>query len=426
MSFAIQVQNISKLYSKGHGSKTSQKALSFRPAGSFVSPKKKSEYLNFFPGPSEDTFWALKDVSFDVSQGEVVGIVGRNGSGKSTLMKLLSKLTEPTTGKIILRGKTASILEVGTGFRPDLTGKENIFLNGAILGMSYREIQRKFDAIVEFSGVEQFIDTAVKHYSSGMYMRLAFSVASQLEPEILIMDEVLAVGDLEFQKKCLRRISEIARAGKTVLFVSHSFAHIVNICTRGIEISNGRIIYDGKPDQLIEKCVKSIERESAPADFRLQHFNQSDFFSIEQILLKNSNGNESLEVNFKEEFEIEIKIKVILRVEKIRVGAGFSNLMDTWIGRTHYPEKENEVLDLPPGEYRFRFSFSNPLWPGSYYVGVGAHQVTENGLKTLDYIPQALLFSVNSVSHNRNIQKPLSYNQGLVTLDSKSGYEKIS
>src|ERR1035437_1853413 len=182
--------------------------------------------------PSSEDFWALQDVSFEVKQGEVVGIIGRNGAGKSTLLKILSRITEPTEGRVRIKGRVASLLEVGTGFHPELTGRENIFLNGAILGMTRAEIRKKFDEIVAFAEVEKFLDTPVKHYSSGMYVRLAFAVAAHLEPEILVVDEVLAVGDAEFQKKCLCRMQEVSEQGRTVLFVSHNMGAVMELCSR--------------------------------------------------------------------------------------------------------------------------------------------------------------------------------------------------
>ena len=193
---------------------------------------------------SED-FWALRDVSFEVAEGEVVGIIGRNGAGKSTLLKILSRITEPTNGRVTLGGRVASLLEVGTGFHPELTGRENIYLNGAILGMSRQEIARKFDEIVAFAEVERFLDTPVKHYSSGMYVRLAFAVAAHLEPDVLIVDEVLAVGDAEFQKKCLGKMRDVSRGGRTVLFVSHNMAAVQSLCNRAIWLDRGAVKFDG-------------------------------------------------------------------------------------------------------------------------------------------------------------------------------------
>ena len=207
-------------------------------------------------------FWALKDVTFDVKQGDVLGIIGRNGAGKSTLLKILSRITSPTEGSVKIRGRLASLLEVGTGFHPELTGRENIFLNGAILGMRRSEILRRFDEIVAFAEVERFLETPVKHYSSGMYVRLAFAVAAHLEPEILVVDEVLAVGDLPFQKKCLGKMSEVSRGGRTVLFVSHNMAAIENLCSRGVVLHQGKLLYDGGAKDAIQYYLNSLSTRS--------------------------------------------------------------------------------------------------------------------------------------------------------------------
>jgi len=206
---------------------------------------------------SDNTIWALKDVSFEVGRGEVVGIIGRNGAGKTTLLKILSRITEPTEGYGEIRGRVGSLLEVGTGFHPELTGRENIYLNGAILGMKRTEIDRKFDEIVDFAGVEKFIDTPVKRYSSGMYVRLAFAVAAHLEPEILLVDEVLAVGDAGFQKKCLNRMQDVGQEGRTVLFVSHSMPAITRLCSRTILLDEGRIVQDGPSHQVVGAYLRS-------------------------------------------------------------------------------------------------------------------------------------------------------------------------
>jgi lipopolysaccharide transport system ATP-binding protein len=203
--------------------------------------------------------WALQDVSFEVARGEVLGIIGRNGAGKSTLLKVLSRITDPTTGRVELRGRIGSLLEVGTGFHAELTGRENIFLNGAILGMARVEIERQFDAIVAFAGVEAFIDTPVKHYSTGMYLRLAFAVAAHLQPDTLIVDEVLAVGDANFQRKCLSKMGEVAAGGRTVLFVSHSMPAVLSLCTRAILLEQGRVAYDGRPEDAVDRYLKNLQ-----------------------------------------------------------------------------------------------------------------------------------------------------------------------
>ena len=205
-----------------------------------------------------DIVWSLRDINFEINQGEAVGIIGKNGAGKSTLLKLLSRVTSPTTGQIKVKGRIASLLEVGTGFHPELSGRENIYLNGAILGMRKKEITRKLDEIIDFSGVERYIDTPVKRYSSGMYVRLAFAVAAHLESEILIVDEVLAVGDAEFQKKCLGKMGDISKGeGRTVLFVSHNMAAVKSLCTRGILLENGKVVFDGNSKETISRYYRN-------------------------------------------------------------------------------------------------------------------------------------------------------------------------
>ncbi len=243
----ISVENLGKRYELGSGGSGERytalrDVIANKVRSLFRNPQ--SAIRNASEAPASD-FWALKDVSFDIKQGEVVGIIGRNGAGKSTLLKILSRITDPTEGRIKIRGRIASLLEVGTGFHPELTGRENIYLNGAILGMTRAEIRAKFDEIVSFAEVEKFLDTPVKRYSSGMYVRLAFAVAAHLEPEILIIDEVLAVGDAEFQKKCLGKMQDVAKGGRTVLFVSHNLGALRELCLSGILLSNGAVVGSG-------------------------------------------------------------------------------------------------------------------------------------------------------------------------------------
>ncbi len=258
---AISVENLSKKFQIGLRESQNR---TFREAvmDSFSAPLKRFRQLSG-KDHDESEFWALKDVSFEVQEGEVLGIIGRNGAGKSTLLKILSRITEPTSGRAVIRGRVASLLEVGTGFHNELSGRENVYLNGAILGMSKSEINRKFDEIVDFSGVEKFLDTPIKRYSSGMKVRLAFAVAAHLEPEILIIDEVLAVGDQEFQNKCMGKMHDVATAGRTVLFVSHNIAAVTAICSRVIHLANGAIF---------ETATRNIQ---TPSDSRAETFKEN-------------------------------------------------------------------------------------------------------------------------------------------------------
>src|SRR5829696_8295834 len=250
---AIRVEGVGKKYRLGarrEGYKTLRDAL----AGAAKAPARVVRGLagrNGNGADSRNDFWALRDVSFELARGEVLGVIGSNGAGKSTLLKILSRITHPTTGDIEIHGRVGSLLEVGTGFHPELSGRENIYLNGAILGMPRAEVRRKFDEIVDFAGVEQFLDTPVKRYSSGMYVRLAFAVAAHLEPEILVVDEVLAVGDASFQRKCLDKMKDVGEHGRTVLFVSHNMPAITRLCDRTILLDEGRILKDGPSHQVV-------------------------------------------------------------------------------------------------------------------------------------------------------------------------------
>src|SRR5208282_137717 len=250
----VQTSGISKRYRRGL--RASSGLLRDSLARTLRSP------LSVFQRTNQETFWALKEISLEVGEGEVLGLIGRNGSGKTTLLKILSRITQPTSGWAEIRGRVGSLLEVGTGFHPELTGRENTYLSGAILGMNRREIARKFDAIVSFAELEQFIDTPVKHYSSGMYVRLAFAVAAHLEPEILLVDEVLAVGDINFQKKCLGKMGDVARAGRTVVLVSHQLNQIRRLCHRVVWVDDGAIRQDGNTHEVVSAYESAMARNS--------------------------------------------------------------------------------------------------------------------------------------------------------------------
>jgi lipopolysaccharide transport system ATP-binding protein len=267
---AIAVENLSKSYLIGHQTAQRERYTALRDVVAREARNFARKGLDFVrgrhivQGDDLEQFWALRDVSFEVKQGEVLGIIGRNGAGKSTLLKILSRITEPDSGRAVVRGRVASLLEVGTGFHPELTGRENIFLNGAILGMTRAEIKSKFDEIVDFAQVERFLDTPIKRYSSGMYVRLAFSVAAHLEPEILIVDEVLAVGDTEFQKKCLGKMHDVAsKQGRTVLFVSHNMAAVDSLCGSALLLVEGRCVAQGRTAVVVQEYLHDMSRVSA-------------------------------------------------------------------------------------------------------------------------------------------------------------------
>lgn len=267
--YAISVENVSKQYQIGQ--REPYRTLRDALVETWMAPFRRLRHLTDFSKPAaQSTFWALKDVSFQVQPGDVIGIIGPNGAGKSTLLKILSRITEPTLGRARLRGRVGSLLEVGTGFNGELTGRDNIYLNGAILGMKRREIERKFDEIVAFSELETFIDTPVKRYSSGMYMRLAFSVAAHLEPEILIIDEVLAVGDAAFQRKSLGKMQDVSSEGRTVLFVSHNMPIINRLCNRAILIDQGRVVADGETLSVTAAYLNRVSESGGGRDWNLE------------------------------------------------------------------------------------------------------------------------------------------------------------
>jgi lipopolysaccharide transport system ATP-binding protein len=313
----------------------------------------------FRPRPETETFWALRDISFDLQAGEVVGIIGRNGAGKSTLLKVLSQITEPTDGEIDLYGRVGSLLEVGTGFHPELTGRENIFLNGAILGMSRCEIRSQFEAIVEFSGVEQFLDTPVKRYSSGMYVRLAFAVAAHLNPEILIVDEVLAVGDAEFQKKCLGKMQDVAHSGRTVIFVSHNMQAVSQLCEKGLLLEQGKMVFNGDVNEAIERYVSSWAVDRGPQERNLRRPGSGEVrFTSVKVAKDYFHGDEKKEIAFRIARQRPGGDPVYLSAhivdqQGVIVAQADSRLVGQWLGRGE--------------EFEGAFEFSSPwLKPGAY------------------------------------------------------------
>ena len=340
-------------------------------------------------------FWALKDATFDVAAGEVVGIIGRNGAGKSTLLKLLTRITEPTSGEAEINGRVASLLEVGTGFHPELTGRENVFMNGTILGMKRREIEAKFDEIVAFSELEQFIDTPVKRYSSGMYVRLAFAVAAHLEPEILLIDEVLAVGDAEFQKKCLGKMGEVARAGRTVLFVSHNMPAVQNLCGRAVVIDHGRVALDGAPEKAIAHYIEACGAnrgseyrrgpETVPAGAAAW---------VEAARIENGSGETAGGIPMGEGFAVKLRVRARQPVENIMAAVAIADAMGTRLCGINSRDVAGATWSLGAGELLevvCRVPRMN-LLPGAYSVNVGLQRAASR--EPLDFIAGALPLEV--------------------------------
>ncbi|MEL6492900.1 MAG: polysaccharide ABC transporter ATP-binding protein [Cyanobacteria bacterium J06621_3] len=345
----IRVENLGKKYAIGHQQEKQQyTTLRDVIANSSKGLAKRFRRGSRIESRSTEDFWALKDVSFEIKQGDRVGIIGRNGAGKSTLLKILSRITEPTTGRIEIKGRVASLLEVGTGFHAELTGRENIFLNGAILGMGKSEISRKFDEIVAFSEVERFLDTPVKRYSSGMYVRLAFAVAAHLEPEILVVDEVLAVGDIAFQKKCLGRMDEVSREGRTVLFVSHNMTAIRSLCNSGIFLSGGQVLNQGEIKDIVtayEDGSKSLTENSI--SFPIKNHEYGLILNRCDVAIRHDNGHQNLVVS--------CQIGALKSLRNVGVGLTLKRLDGTVI--TYMPARlTNYVISEVNGTYDFSIS----------------------------------------------------------------------
>lgn len=412
---AIRVEHLSKRYRLGQyvGSGAQYKTLRESLTNAVTAPfrrlrqtgdgRRKTGHRSPVSGqPSTDRFlWALRDVSFEVKRGEVLGIIGRNGAGKSTLLKILSRITEPTEGRVEMHGRVGSLLEVGTGFHPELTGRENIYLSGAILGMTRKEIDRKFDEIVDFSGVEKYIDTPVKRYSSGMRVRLGFAVAAHLEPEILLIDEVLAVGDAEFQKKCLGKMGDVAKEGRTVLFVSHNMGAIQNLCQRAFLLENGGISMEGEVEGVVRHYLHNLksnldERRSLSEVPRSGELGTRLRFTGCKIL--NSDGVETRTLRMGEPFSVLIRAVALENLSNVsfvvgidnRIGARITTVASEETGNLYNCEASEEIeliarfddLILNSGEYAVTISAR------SFHIG-------------MDQVKRAIDFEVVNARHPR-------------------------
>ncbi len=351
--------------------------------------------LSVFRGNNQESFWALKDVSLEVREGEVVGLIGRNGAGKTTLLKILSRITRPTTGWAEIRGRVGSLLEVGTGFHPELTGRENTFLSGAILGMSKREIERKFDEIVAFAELEKFIDTQVKHYSSGMYVRLAFAVAAHLEPEILLVDEVLAVGDIRFQRKCLGKMGEVARKGRTVILVSHNMAAINSLCSRCALLEQGKITFDGATAATTARYyAESLKLAGNGADLRdrSREGNGKARFQAIRIQAQDSSGQRLETASPGCDLRVEIELECRANFAESLLAVIFYDANGYRVIDTNTAQ-HGEFISLNAGQKaRATFLLREVLLrPGQYFVGLW---LGRQAMETVDHIEHAILLEV--------------------------------
>ena len=391
---AIQVQHLSKQYKirfEGQRHDTLRDEI--------VHGFKSLFHINGRPSTladqssSSDSFWAVKNVSFEVKKGEILGIIGRNGAGKSTLLKILSRITEPTEGAATIHGRVGSLLEVGTGFHGELTGRENIYLNGAILGMKKAEIDRKFDEIVAFAGVEKFIDTPVKHYSSGMHVRLAFAVAAHLDTEILIVDEVLAVGDAAFQKKCLGKMGKISREGRTIIFVSHNMGALSNLCTTGLWINNGQTMLKGEVTAVVNSYIKSLtDQDDSTKARRSGNWKGSPAANIRNESLLDSSGRECTTFSMGESIVLEFDVDFYSSVSSITFTLEISRT-EMGMRVLHLQNHDTGCVfqQIPKGERRFRVEIPNCLlYPANYEIHLGLWSQD----RVLDYVEGISSFSM--------------------------------
>lgn len=399
----ISVENISKIYRLGQiGTGTLSRDLELWWAKMLGKPNPLLKVGQVDQGNRDgEEILALRNVSFTVNQGEVLGIIGRNGAGKSTLLKILSRVTAPTSGKVKVKGRIASLLEVGTGFNPELTGRENIYLNGAILGMMKAEVRRKFDEIVDFSGVAQFIDTPVKRYSSGMYVRLAFAVAAHLETEILLVDEVLAVGDAEFQDKCLGKMQDISRQDRTVFFVSHNLGSIKSLCKRALLFQKGQIISDGNAEQVVETYLQSglhmSETGIVPDNFPRKGSGEA---RIRSVHLVDSTGANTPNLFFRQPVQIAMSFHANREVNDAMIEVSIISIDGTHIVQSFSTDNGKLPFHINPGDHVVHFCMNITLLPRWYSLTLGIW--SHRSGKAIDFVEHVLDFSVLNIGNGDN------------------------
>ncbi|MBD2107734.1 polysaccharide ABC transporter ATP-binding protein [Nodosilinea sp. FACHB-13] len=404
----IRVENLGKKYIIGQQQQERYTALrdvlanKAKNITQVFNPKAKHQK------PNSEEFWALKDVSFEVKRGDRIGIIGRNGAGKSTLLKILSRITEPTEGRISIKGRVASLLEVGTGFHPELTGRENIYLNGAILGMSKVDIRRKFDEIVAFAEVERFLDTPVKRYSSGMYVRLAFAVAAHLEPEILVVDEVLAVGDLNFQKKCLGKMNAVASEGRTVIFVSHNIAAIRKLCERAVLLDRGSMMKLGDTDSVLKTYTETGMNAQYTYELPPPKDKNAPGYA-HKLAVEDENGNPVCSVPVGKPWQVRINFTIVKNIDHFVIGLGMLTSEEVSL-RTAWSKPYSLVI----GEYQAVFREDKIiLGTGRYPLVVGLSK----DLQTIHYIENAGILDIADFSESIDLVKVSSVGSILNPMD---------
>ena len=417
---AIKVDGAGKWYKLG--SQRSPGALLYEQLGQalksparLLSGRRSAESAT----GAEDGIWAVRDISFELHKGEALGLVGRNGAGKSTLLKLLARITTPTHGRIELRGRVATLLEVGTGFHPDLTGRENIYLNGAILGMRRAEIVRKYDEIVEFSGVERFLETPVKRYSSGMFVRLGFAVAAHLDPDLLLVDEVLAVGDAEFQRKCLGKMRDVASEGRAVVFVSHNLAAVQRLCTRALYIDKGQLMMDGVPDAVVDRYLldTGARRSGGISTIPdgIDRVGTGDA-RLRQVALLDESGHPIDQVHLGQPLRITATYEVLKPISNLTMEVAVSNTEGDLIATANTIDRGRPPFDLSPGWHELSAELSVTLAPHEFNLGIGLHG---KGGDSVDWVDRAHGFKGLNVDESGADRYPWPGPRGYVRAESQ-------
>jgi len=425
-NIAIRIENLTKAYQIGLiGGGTLSDDLSRRWAKLLGKPDPMLIVDENNTGKTGEYVHALRGIDLDIKKGEIIGFIGKNGAGKSTILKIISQITAPSTGRIFINGRIGCLLEVGTGFHPELTGRENIYLNGCILGMKKKEVSNKLDEIIDFSGVELYVDTPVKRYSSGMLVRLAFAVAAHLEPEILVVDEVLAVGDASFQKKCLGKMREISSSGRTILFVSHNMGSIIELCSRVLLVKNGKIKSSGIPERIVKEYLGDINLKQK-AERELSLIGRPNVNLKKEAVLQSfnlSNGKSDLngwDLNFGDLIILKVKFKLFKDLKDLRISVIISELTGKEICSLNSKDKKDIKL-LNIGCYEIKISMpSLRLLPGSYTIGLGI----KTGKLDQDYISEAAVFNINITKEDTELN--IHKRKGLIAPETDFELKSIS